>query len=118
VSKLELGQVFDSQKPVCGGSADLALHGNEGADSPVTQVRAPRREFLQVASSGDHKSRDFSSTVSIKHGGLAGIHTFENHRELTVRLSWFPPGEIAAERNRLGNIECDHLICEEDDWGR
>jgi hypothetical protein len=116
--KLDLGQAFYSQKPVCGGSSDLALHSKEEADSAVTQVRAPRRKFLQIASSGDHKSRDFSSSFSITHGGVAGVHTFENQRELTVSLRWFSPEKLASERNRLQNIECDHLICEEDDWGK
>lgn len=116
--KLDLGDLFDSQAPVCGGSSDLALHAGQGADSAVTQVRAPRREFLQLASAADHKSRSFSSSVSITHGGVAGLHTFENQRELTVRLSWFPADEIAAERSRLRNIQCEQVICEEDDWGR
>src|SRR3954453_4797354 len=45
---LDLGQLFDSQKPECGGSADLALHSNEGADSPVAEVGAPPVKFLQI----------------------------------------------------------------------
>jgi hypothetical protein len=113
--KLDLGDLFGSQSPVCGGSADLALHA--GADSAVTQVPAPRINFLQIASSGDRKSRSFSSSVSITHGGVAGVHTFEDERELTVRLSWFPADQMTTERSRLRDIRCEHVICEEDDWG-
>ena len=103
---LDLGQLFASQKPECGGSADLALHGDEGADSSVAEVSAPKLKFLRIASAGDHKRQVFSVHHSIKHGGLAGLHTFDNLLDLTVRLSWFPPDELARERQRLRSIEC------------
>jgi len=115
---LDLGQHFDSQKPECGGSADLALHRNEGADSPVAEVGAPPVKFLQIASAGDHKSHEFNVHHSIKHGGLAGLHTFENQLDLVVRLSWFPPDEIARERKRLRSIECGFRSCQKDNWGK
>lgn len=117
--RLDAQTPFNSQPARCGGGADIALHGARGADSALAEVPPPKRRFLRIASAGDHKSRDFSfPPVSIKHGGLAGIHTFTNHREVSVRLSWFPPTDFSAERTRLRSIQCTTLFCDEDNWGK
>jgi hypothetical protein len=115
---LDLQALFNAQPARCGGTADIALHG-AGVDSAHTLVPAPKRQFLELASAGDRKSHDFNfPTVSIEHGGLAGIHTFKNYRETLVRLSWFPPADLAAERSRLRGIKCSSLFCDEEDWGK
>ena len=40
--RLSMGTLFGSQPRLCPGGSDLSLHANEGADSPVAEIPAPK----------------------------------------------------------------------------
>jgi hypothetical protein len=116
--RVDLHSLFNSQPPACGGGADLALHVKDGADTPVTELPAPKLKFFQIASAGDRKTRSFEAPpVSITHGGLSGLHTFGNERSAQVSLSWFPYYRIDRELDRLHHIQCGPQFCNTDSWG-
>jgi hypothetical protein len=116
--RVDLHSLFNSQPPVCGGGADLALHVKDGADAPVTELPSPKLTFLRIASEGDRKARTFEAPpVSITHGGVSGLHTFENARSAQVYLRWFPQSRFESEARKLGHIKCGPQFCDRDGWG-
>lgn len=116
--RLTMGTLFDSQPRLCPGGSDLSLHLNEGADSPVAEIPAPKMKYFRLATEGDRKSHTIKPPpVSITHGGVAGLHTFRNYREATVNFSWFPKARIKAEKERLRDIKCGPQFCDKDSWG-
>ena len=105
--RLSMGTLFGTQPRLCPGGSDLSLHANEGADSPVAEIPAPKMKYFRLATEGDRKSHTIvAPPVSITHGGVAGLHTFKNNREATVKFSWFPKARMKAERERLRDIKC------------
>jgi hypothetical protein len=114
--------LFDTEPRECYGGGDLGLHRQDGADSPTFEVQPPKRRFLRSADASDqHVSKHFDfPTIEITHGGVAGIHTFQNFGEARVRLRWFPESRIKGERQRLRDLQCgqdpQHRLCK-DDWG-
>jgi hypothetical protein len=116
--RIDLHSLLSSQPPTCGGGADLALHVKDGADTPVTELPSPKLKFFQVASAGDRKTRNFEAPrVSITHGGVSGLHTFENQRLAQVYLRWFPITRFANESRELRHIKCGPQFCDRDNWG-
>jgi hypothetical protein len=116
--RLSMGTLFDGQPRLCPGGSDLSLHANEGADRPVAEIPAPKMKYFRLATEGDRKSRTIvAPPVSITHGGVAGLHTFNNYREATVNFSWFPKARMKPEKERLRGIKCGPQFCDKDSWG-
>lgn len=116
--RIDVHSLFNSQPASCGGGGDLALHVKDAADSPVMELPSPKLDFFRIASEGDRKSRGFEAPrVSIKHGGVSGLHSFENRRSATIKLSWFPKSRLKAESDRLRGIKCGPQFCDKDNWG-
>lgn len=117
--RFDVHSLFESQPPLCGGRSDLALHPKQGADQAVMSVPPPSRRFLRSADAPDqHVTHHFDfPTISITHGGVAGVHTFSNIGEARARLSWFPEPRLEAERRQLRELKCHERYCKSDHWG-